>query len=81
MYHYSGKSPALNTNFFKVNVPATRDTQSRAPIATPHVLFPFVGLKSVAQHTAIDDESVKFFIFFSFLAGGAGNILRPWTEG
>ena len=38
MHHYSGKSPALNTLiFFKVNVPATRDTQSRAPRANREV--------------------------------------------
>ena len=37
-------------------------------ISTPHVLFPFVGLKSVAQHTAIDGKSVDFFFLLFLLS-------------
>ena len=37
-------------------------------ISTPHVLFPFVGPKSVAQHTAIDGKSVDFFFLLFLLS-------------
>ena len=44
-------------------------------------IFPFVGLKSVAYAYGHRRESEEFFLGFSFLAGGAGTSLQPWTEG
>ena len=47
----------------------------------PMYFFPSSGLKSVAQHTAIDGKCVEFFFFISFSAVGAGTSLWPWTDG